>query len=421
MWLRDLPHWSLLLGRPFLGHQAIRRYQDRRVVRLLRHAWQRVPYYRRLMDQAGLDPDRATGVDDLARLPLSRRVELQAVPFADRLAAGTTPEGCVDFGTSGSTGSPLRLLRTQREQTLLFGFRLRAQILSGLRPQHRRVNLGSPPKVFLAHRLGIFRTSNLPLNLTLDEMVEQLRILRPDVLYGIPNLLEPMVRRIPVTVLRGMGVRLVFSGAEPLSRPLHDEIEAAFACPVIDYYGAHEVNLLAWECRHCGQYHTVDDSVVIEVLRDGCPVKPGEEGEIFVTALHSFAMPLIRYELGDVVRRPAQPRPCRIGFGCLEQVAGRKVEFLPLPSGAHVNPYAVAYALDQLGGLETFQVVQQALDRVEVRFVPGPRAGADLGQRILAGARSLFPPEVALAARAVSEIPPGPSGKRHRVVAFRGS
>jgi phenylacetate-CoA ligase len=417
---RDLPHWALLLARPFLGPQAIQRYQDERVRRLVRHAWQRVPYYRRLMDQNGIPPDAITGVADLARLPVSRRVDLQAVPFSDRVAEGVEREGCVDFGTSGSTGSPLRLLRTQREQTLLFGFRLRAQIDSGLRPHHRRVNLGSPPKLFLAHRLGIFRTRNLPLTLSLDEIMQQLEAVRPDVLYGIPNLLEPMGRRYPAERLRRLGVRAVWSGAEPLSRPLRAAIAAAFACPVTDFYGAHEVNLIAWECRRCGQYHTVDDSLVVEVLRDGRPVAPGEEGEIYVTALHSFAMPLLRYQLGDLVRRPAHPRPCRIGFGCLEQVSGRKVDFLPLASGAYVNPYAVAYALDQLGGLETFQVVQHTLDRVEVRFVPGPQAAAELRGQILSSVRPLFPPEVALEVQAVAEIPPGPSGKRHWIIAFRG-
>jgi phenylacetate-CoA ligase len=420
MLIGDIRHWSLLLARPFLGPRAIQRYQDRQVRRLVRHAWRHVPYYRRLLEQVGVHPDAITGVADLARLPVSRRVDLQAVPFEARVAAGVSGEGCVNFGTSGSTGSPLRLLRTQREQTMLFGFRLRAQIDSGLRPHHRRVNLGSPPKVFLAHRLGIFRTSNLPLTLSLDEMLAQLEAIRPDVLYGIPNLLEPMVRRYRAERLRRLGVRMVFSGAEPLSRPLHEEIAAAFGCPVTDFYGAHEINLIAWECRRCGQYHTVDDSVVVEVLRDGKPVAPGEDGEIYVTALHSWAMPLIRYQLGDLVRRPAHPRPCPIGFGCLEQVSGRKVDFLPLPSGAHVNPYAVAYALDQLGGLETFQVVQHALDRVEVRFVPSPAAAAELSGQILSCVRPLFPPEVALAVQAVGEIPPGPSGKRHRVIAFRG-
>jgi len=269
MFLGEIAHWSLLMGQPFRQPASVLRYQDQRVRYLLRHAWKNVPYYRRLMEEARVHPDSIRGVADLERLPVSRRVDLQALPLVDRIAAGTNPADCLEFGTSGSTGRPLRLLRTQREQTMLIGFRLRAQVLSGLRPWHTRVNLGAPPKLTLMHRLGVFRIQNLPLDLSLDEIVPRLQVLQPDVLKVVPGMLEPMLRRFSVATLRGFGVRLLFSGAESLTRPLHEEAEAAFGCPLVDLYGSTELNLMAWECRHCGQYHTVDDNVVVEVLRDG--------------------------------------------------------------------------------------------------------------------------------------------------------
>jgi len=92
---------------------------------------------------------------------------------------------------------------------------------------------------------------------------------------------------------------------------------------------------------------------------------------------------------------------------------------MPLPSGGHVNPFAVIPALDLVCGVEASQVVQLALDRVEVRFVRGRGASDDPSGRLVAAIRGLFPPDVTVEARAVSEILAGPSGKQHRVVAFR--
>ena len=106
------------------SRELIRRYQDRQVSRLVRHAWDRVPYYRRLLTGAGIGPDDIRSVDDLARIPVTKGLYLQGVAIEDRVARGTDPARCIPHATSGSTGEPLRLLRTRAEEYLLFGLRL---------------------------------------------------------------------------------------------------------------------------------------------------------------------------------------------------------------------------------------------------------------------------------------------------------
>ena len=78
-------------------------------------------------------------------------------------------------------------------------------------------------------------------------------------------------------------------------------ITETFAAPVFNLYASNEFNVIAWECQETGELHTCDDGVIIEVLKDGRPAAAGERGEVVGTNLHSFAMPLIRFRLGDII------------------------------------------------------------------------------------------------------------------------
>jgi phenylacetate-coenzyme A ligase PaaK-like adenylate-forming protein len=88
---------------------------------------------------------------------------------------------------------------------------------------------------------------------------------------------------------------------------MRQRIEAGFGAPVIDFYDSHEFNMIAWQRPGTGYYQLAAQSVISEVLQDGHPVEIGEQGEFVGTALHSWAMPFIRFRLGDIVTRGEAP------------------------------------------------------------------------------------------------------------------
>ena len=287
----------------------------------------------------------------------------------DRTARGINPTRCQRQLTSGSTGEPGIVLRRPSEEIALQAYRLRAQFRSGLRLTDKRAHVSVVSRQLLAHRIGI-----LPVTLVDGEgrsgadILRQLKETQPDILRAAPAMLEYLARAAMNETDTGIRPRLVFSGGDLLPASSRELIEQAFGCPVIDFYGAHEFNLIAWECRQCGLYHTVDDSVIVEVLKDGRRAGPGEEGQVVGTALYSFAMPFIRFELGDIARRPKDPPTCKVRFGTLERIEGRMVDFLSLPGGRKLSPYQVFHRLREIPGIAQFQVVQETPERVVVRY-----------------------------------------------------
>ena len=103
---------------------------------------------------------------------------------------------------------------------------------------------------------------------------------------------------------------------------MRQQITQGFRAPVFEMYDSHEFNLLAWECSATGEMHISDYGMILEVLRDGRPVREGERGEVVGTNLYAYTMPFIRYRLGDIVtkgsevcrlRQPLFYYPCRPG------------------------------------------------------------------------------------------------------------
>jgi phenylacetate-CoA ligase len=254
----------------------------------------------------------------------------------------------------------------------------------------------------------------------IEQMMEELEIRRPHIVKGPPNALDLLAEKYAGR-LAALRVQLVFTGAEQLSARTRQRIEGAYGCPVIDFYGAVECNLIAWQCVWCGLYHTCDDSVIVEVVRGGRPAQPGEEGEVVITALHSHAMPFIRYRVGDVVRLPAARPSCPIGFGAIESVQGRIVDYLRFSNGVQVSPYTVMDELDVVEGLQRYEAAQIGPAAMLIRFQPiNPNGKEEMSRLVRDQCERVLPREVKIQTEAVERFEVSLTEKRRFVTAWRG-
>ena len=408
----SLADWLGWWQRPSQSAVDIHAYQSRHLRHLLEHAAKRVPYYRKRFAEASLDPRDIRSVTDLAKIPISSKQDFITLPLRDRLAETADGERLVPHTTSGSTGVLLEVMRTRLEEFQVHSVQFRAQLLSGLRAGDRRVFLGNRWSPTVLHRTGLFSVRPLGCDLASAGALRQLRALQPDIIVVHPSLLELLLRSSARPAPLAIRPRILFSGAEILSPSARVVYEETFRCPIVDFYGAHEVGHIAVECRSCGLYHTCDDSVIVEILRDGRPVGPGEQGEVVVTALHSVAMPFIRYRLGDIVRRPRRSPSCPISFGAIERIEGRTLDYLDLPGGRRINPYEVVEKLAGVDGVVCFEVSQDDRGRIQVQFEPRPASTDETRTAVTKACEDLFPVGIIESINAVGRIPLSKAGKR---------
>ncbi len=191
--------------------EEIRQYQSRQLRALVHHAYERVPYYRRLFDEARLKPDQVRTLDDLARIPPTSRTDLQGLPEEDLVARGFDPRKLVVNRTSGSSGEPLSTRRTWFEERLLQAYRLQVLFRLGMRLTDRRVAVveAELKRIPMYMRSGILRYEEINCLWAPDRILARLRETRPDVLRGYPS------------TLSWLAVNLTDSDRELIRPPLH--------------------------------------------------------------------------------------------------------------------------------------------------------------------------------------------------------
>jgi phenylacetate-CoA ligase len=343
---------------------------------------------------------------------------VQTAPVDRLVARGVRPERLLVKRTGGSTGAPVAVRRTWLEERLAVAFRLRALHRLGLRATDRRAAIRVGPDDPADHQgpqrllraLGLYRRLDVDALLPPEQIAAHLARFRPHVIMGYAGVLTRLADT-GAAAARALRPRVVVSGAEVLTPAMRARIAAGFAAPVFDLYGAHEFKLIAWQCPETGDLHVDDDSVVVEVCRDGRPVEPGEAGEVIGTALHAHAMPFIRYRLGDLVVRGPAPCACGLPFSTLRAVQGRMVDYLPLPGGRVLHPYRLSHVVLARPWVRQYRVVQERRDDVRVEVVPArPPGGREL-ERLAADLGAVLGPRVRLRVAVVADIPAEPNGR----------
>jgi phenylacetate-CoA ligase len=121
-----------------------------------------------------------------------------------------------------------------------------------------------------------------------------------------------------------------------------------------------------------GNLHTCDDSVIVEILKDGRPAGVGERGEVVITVLHSFAMPFIRYKLGDIVTKGEEKCACGKPYSTLRNVQGRMIDYFPLPGRRVIHPYDIVVKIvgDASPWIRQYQLTQEKENRIVLQIVP---------------------------------------------------
>jgi phenylacetate-CoA ligase len=402
--------------------ETLRRFQVRKLRVLLAHCGTHVGAYREHWRGLELEPSDIIEPEDIEALPTIGKNDLRGRALGETLCDGAGVSRLARHMTSGSSGNPFAIYRSPREEHLLNFFRLRASAEAGLRALHRVARLNQLPldeeppgwPWRMRQALGIHREERFDGLAPANEIIENLLRQRPDVVCGYPSTLRHVAVQLAQREQRQLSVRLVLCGGEVLDPGARQTIENAFRAPVVDLYGAHEFNLLGSQCPEGDGYHVCDDNVLVEIVdeRDR-PVPVGEVGEVVATALHSYTMPFVRYRTGDLAIRGPSVCGCGAPFSALRAIQGRSVDYLRLPEGRRVHPYAITVHLAEreAAWVSQHQIVQADPLHVQLKIKPARKPKFEELERLRSLGAAILGPEVKFDLALVEHFPRHPSGK----------
>lgn len=264
--------------------------------------------------------------------------------------------------------------------------------------------------------LNIMRHSERDIDGHLDWLLGK----RPIYLVSYPSLYRALAQR---ALERGIKLNIenVITRGWVVSVETWDLCRQAFNAPLIDQYGASEIGQVACQCPHRGDYHINSEGVLVEVLdKIGEPVTPGETGRVVLTAFYNYAMPFIRYEVGDFARVAPDDKDCRTKLHRLRRIAGRYRNNFTLRDGRVIFPNPPMNGFGKFSAYSQIQVVQTDYDELEVRYFPrdGSIQNDEAGlQRWL---RQELDADFTVRLVPVSDIPALPSGKYEDFVSLVG-
>ena len=233
---------------------------------------------------------------------------------------------------------------------------------------------------------------------------------RPVIIKGYAGSLYELALFIQGRGLKIHSPAVIYSAAEAVRPFMREVIERTFGSKVFDFYGSREVGAMAGECR-LGKMHVFAFNNLVEVVDErNQPVAPGREGRILVTTLHNFAMPLIRYEVGDTA---VLGKGCRCGLKLptLERISGRVTDHFISRQGALVNGEYFTHLFYYKNWLSQFQVVQEEVDRIAIYYVPIGTVPQNDIDDIEHKIRLVMGSDCAIRWRQVGEVPKTPQGK----------
>jgi len=373
--LRRSQHWT---------REQLEAYQQKQLALLLEHAYENVPYYRRIFDERALKPVDVVEISDLRLLPfLTKRLIQKHLPD---LRARNYPDHMFEYVTTGgSTGIPVGFyyekgVSRAKEWAFMkaqwdrvgYHFRDRCVVLRG--------NIVTPPqrqplwKNTLLGRWLIMSSYHMTEE-HIPQYIGKIRAFEPKYIQAYPSTITLLARYMQDHDIKPFStLKTILCGSENLYPWQRELLQNVFKCRVYSWYGNSEQTVLAGECENNTCYHIFPEYGIVELIgSNDLPVtREGVPGEVVSTGLQNYICPLIRYRTMDIALYGPPSCGCGREYPLLKRIEGRLQEFIVLENDRRVPMTALNMHSAIFDNVAQFQFYQEKEGEVILRIVPKP-------------------------------------------------
>lgn len=380
-YLDQLREWQ------WLPPEQIQALQQARLQTLLEHAYQNTSYYRRLFQEHGLVNQHGKIQGEyFAQLPFldkalirSHHRELVSNDLHERRWYVNT--------TGGSTGEPVHVILDRESFAWNQAIKALDDEWTGRSLIDKQVRLWAferdlvEGKELVRTRIGRWLRNERWLNClrmtpeTMRGYIREINTFQPVQILAYAESLYELAKFSEREGVTMHAPQAIMTSAGTLYDHMRQTIERVFATKVFNRYGSTEVGDMACECERHRGLHVSSLTHLIEIVdHEGNPTKPGEIGEIVVTPLTNFAMPFLRYRIGDMGAWSTTWCDCGRGYPLLQEISGRVNDMFVDQAGRWIDGRLFLFFIDPLPFVKKFQVIQEDIELVKVLIVPDHEA-----------------------------------------------
>lgn len=354
--------------------ERLRDFQWQELQRLLKHAFETVPFYQKKYKEHGISLGDIRNWEDFSRVPTLTKKEIQL--HGAELCSMAWQGRLLPEATGGSSGVPTRFFITVESYDWRSAATQRAYRWSGCSLGERTLHLwGSPigyrsfwrvskDKLFYSFRRELVINTFHQSDQFWADTWQRSAQFRPRFLVGYVSSLEQFVSYGRQHGLKLPELRAVLAAAEPVYDGFRRLVESTLQVPLFNTYGSREFMSIGAECERHQGLHVNGENILLQT-------KNADEGpsEFLVTDLHNYGMPFIRYEIGDVGTLDFEVCPCGRGLPKISSIEGRTLDLLRGKDGRIVPGIFFPHLLKDIPEVSEFQVEQKCIDEIVVRMV----------------------------------------------------
>ena len=356
-------------------------YQNEQLQKLLLHAFERVPFYRKSFQHAGIsrqDLQRIT-IENLHRLPTLQKENLRQFGKTTLLSEVKEKDGRF-FSSSGSTGTPVSILLSPAMQQRWFGiYEARVRNWAGVssamprgmiggrriiadaanRPPYYRYNYFEKQVYFSAYHIS---------KQNADNYLKGIKHYGVEYMTGYAMSNYLLAQHFKEMDMQPPQLKAVVTSSEKLTMPMRRLFQEVYGCKTFDGWGSVESCGLITECGH-GSLHISEDAGIIEILDNELkPVQAGEWGTAYCTGLLNYDQPLIRYQIGDTLTASTATCSCGRNMPVIREITGRIEDVIVGKDGRRMVRFHSIF--NGLNTVNQAQVIQESLENITIKIVP---------------------------------------------------
>jgi len=379
-----IPSYSFLVGSKYnflykkiiktqwLKSDKIQEMQLKKIKQLVIYANNCIPFYKKLYNKLGIDPESIKSLDNFKKLPIITKddirkniEELRSIKFDKRELKKSA--------TGGSTGIPMPYYHTKLYEDF-DGASIRRNF------EWMGVKLGKPLAVLWGSAFDLsqaqkisgllrdlsFNRLTLPAfkldNESMGQYIIKLKKFKPKGLLGYTSALVKFAEYIENNKI-SIQIDSIINAAETIYNYQREYLAKTYKGKVYNRYGSREVGAIAAECSKCGNMHINEERVYIETDKND---------HIIVTDLTNFGMGFIRYDTEDIGQISTKPCKCGRGLRYLTKLEGRVHDLIKNKEGAYLPGEFFPHLFKNFAGIKKFQVIQNKIDEIDLIIVKDP-------------------------------------------------
>jgi phenylacetate-CoA ligase len=418
---------NLLNKTQWWSYSELEKFQLKKLKQLLKHANDNVPYYHDLFKKLNFKPEYITNVKDLNKLPILTK-EIVNKNFNNLYARNYLKEKFILSSTSGSTGTPMKFYIDAKWQACNLSAAYRAWNWAGYKLGDKMVTLwGAHSDINGTRKIDKIREYLLrkkyldAFNLTDENMAVYVKILskfKPKIIHTYASAIFLFSEYLKKEGINFIQPKAILTTADMLYPYQRKSIEDTFNCKIFDYYSGRDTSLQAAECpEHIG-YHMSIENAVVEFIKQNESVSPGETGKLILTDLCNYAMPFIRYEIGDLGSPSDESCACGRNLPIMKSFKGRILDYIITPEGNRIpGEYFHCIIIEHnIQGIKEFQILQESINKLTVHIVKNSNEKTNDVNRFISVIQKEVGQKVEIELKYVSSIKRTPSGKLRHVV-----